>query len=224
MFGKNNNLKFWNMNINSIVKKTLREKYHLNESFGKIFLNENTDVQFDETINYFGKLIDEGYDNEKIETVVTEQFEWLSKLFSNQTPTKDSSVQDKLIGAGKSGAISQFREYLIKKFLSFIGFEGPLASAIATALSEMTVADLISVFRSRESCMTHSGVVAKAVVEAMVTYIVQNNTQEDSIAYNFLRNSLSEYLANEGYMDKMGQFVCDFTYKSKGNILSKVGL
>lgn len=212
------------MDINKIVKNTLRERYNINESFEKIFLNEDVDVQFDETIKYFGKLIDEGYDNEKIETVVGEQFDWLAKLFNSETPTKDSSAQDKAIAAGKGGAISQFKEYLIKKFLSFIGFEGPLASAVATALSEMTVADLISVFRSRESCMTHSGVVAKAVVEALTTYIVQSNTKEDSVAYNFLRNSLSEYLANEGYMDKLGQFICDFTYKSKGNVLSKLGL
>lgn len=212
------------MDINKIVKNTLRERYNINESFEKIFLNEDVDVQFDETIKYFGKLIDEGYDNEKIETVVDEQFDWLAKLFNSETPTKDSSAQDKAIAAGKGGAISQFKEYLIKKFLSFIGFEGPLASAVATALSEMTVADLISVFRSRESCMTHSGVVAKAVVEALTTYIVQSNTKEDSVAYNFLRNSLSEYLANEGYMDKLGQFICDFTYKNKGNVLSKLGL
>lgn len=212
------------MDINKIVKNTLRERYNINESFEKIFLNEDVDIQFDETIKYFGKLIDEGYDNEKIETVVDEQFDWLAKLFNSETPTKDSSAQDKAIAAGKGGAISQFKEYLIKKFLSFIGFEGPLASAVATALSEMTVADLISVFRSRESCMTHSGVVAKAVVEALTTYIVQSNTKEDSVAYNFLRNSLSEYLANEGYMDKLGQFICDFTYKNKGNVLSKLGL
>jgi hypothetical protein len=211
------------MNISEIVKINLKKQYVVNESFQKIFLNEDIDNQFNGTIEYFGKLIDEGHDNIHLENVVNEQFDWLKKLFSDDKPTKSAPVQDKMLGAAKGGAVSQFKEFLIKKFLSFVGFEGPLASAVATAMSEMTVADLISVFRSKESCLTHSGVVAKALVEAMVTYIIQDNTQEDSMAANFLRNSLSEYLANEGYMDKLGQFICNFTYKSKQNMLSKIG-
>jgi len=212
------------MNISEIIKSNLKKQYEINESFEKIFLNEDVDIQFEETIKYFGNLIDEGYDDDKLENIVNEQFDWLKKLFGGGAPAKNAPLKDKLTSAATGGAMSQFKEFLIKKFLSYVGFEGPLASAIATALSEMTVADLISVFRSRESCMTHSGVVAKAVVEAIVTYVIQDNTQEDSMARNFLRNSLSEYLANEGYMDKLGQFICNFTYKSKQNMLSKVGL
>lgn len=212
-------------NIDKIVKENLNKKYQINESFEKIFLNESHDVQFEQTIEYFGKLIDEGYDNEKLEVVVNEQFDWLKKLFGGNSSTdskKPATLKDKVVSSATGGAFSQFKEFLIKKFLSFVGFEGPLASAVATALSEMSIADLIAVFRSREACMTHSGTVAKAITEAIVTYVIQNNTKEDSMAYNFIRNSLSEYLANEGYMDKLGQFVCNFTYKSKDKLLSNM--
>lgn len=212
-------------NLNKIVKENLHRKYRMNESFERIFLNENHDDQFEGTINYFGKLIDEGYDETKIEVVVNEQFDWLKKLFNNEnTPNKDSSLKDKALNTVSGGAMSQFKEFLIKKFLSFVGFKGPLASAISTALSEMTISDLISVFRSKEGCMSHSGTVSKALIEAMVTYIIQNNTQEDSIAYNFIRNSLFEYLSNEGYMNKIGQFICNFTYKNKSKLMSNLSL
>ena len=210
--------------IKKIVKENLERKYRMNESFEKIFLNENQDDRFGLTIEYFGGLIDEGYDDTKLESVVVEQFDWIKKLMGTSTPSPNAPVADKLKSAATGGAFSQFKEYLIKKFLGFVGFEGPLASAIATALSEMTVADLISVFRSKESCMTHSGTVAKAVTEALVTYVVQSSTEKDSMAYNFLRNSLSEYLSNEGYMDKLGQFICGIAYKSKGGVMAKLGL
>jgi hypothetical protein len=209
--------------IKKIVKENLERKYRMNESFEKIFLNENQDDRFGLTIEYFGGLIDEGYDDTKLESVVVEQFDWIKKLMGTSTPSTNAPVTDKLKSAATGGAFSQFKEYLIKKFLGFVGFEGPLASAIATALSEMTVADLISVFRSKESCMTHSGTVAKAVTESLVTYIVQSSTEKDSMAYNFLRNSLSEYLSNEGYMDKLGQFICGIAYKSKGGAMAKLG-
>lgn len=211
-------------NLKVIVKKTLQEKYQINESFEKIFSNENQDIQFDETMKYFGKLIDEGYDNEKLEMVVNEQFDWLKKLFMGEPITKDSSVQDKLKSSVKTGAVSQFTEFLIAKMLSWVGFEGPLANAVATAMSEMKFADILAVFKSKESCMIHSQTVSKAIVEALIRYILETNTREDSLAYNFMRNTLSEYLANEGYTKKLGQFICEFSYKNKGSFLSKVGM
>lgn len=212
------------MNVNKIVRTKLKERYQINEAFESIFLNEDVDTQFDETIQYFGKLIDEGYDNEKLETVVNEQFEWLKKLFYGEKPNQDSSVKDKLTGATTGGAVSQFKEYIISKLLSWVGFEGPLANAVSTMMSEMKFADLVAVLRSREGCMIHSQTVAKAVIESLVRYIIESNTKENSMAYNFLRNSLSEYLSNEGYTKKLGQLICNFSYKNKSTILSKVGL
>jgi hypothetical protein len=211
-------------NINEIVSKNLKKQYHINETFETIFLNENTDTQFNETIQYFGKLIDEGYTDDELKSFINEQFDWIKKLFSSEKPTTASSTQDTLLKSATSGAFSQFKEYLIKRFLGAVGFEGPLASAISTALSEMTIADLISVFRNRQSCMSQSGVVAKAIIEAIVTYIIENNTSEDSLSRNFIRNTLSEYLSNQGYMKKIGQFICNFTYKSKDAMLSKMSL
>jgi len=58
------------VNIRKIVSSTLREKYTINESFEKIFLNEDDDVRFNQTMEYFNRLIDEGYDNEKLETAI----------------------------------------------------------------------------------------------------------------------------------------------------------
>ena len=210
--------------LKKIVKENLNRKYQMNESFERIFLNESEENHFNLTIEYFGGLIDEGYNDNDLEFVITEQFDWIKKLMGGDTPkTTNNSITDKLKTSATGGAMSQFKEFLIKKFLGFVGFEGPLASAIATALSEMTIADLISVFRSRESCMVHSGTVAKAVTESLVTYIIQSSTQQDSLVYNFLRNSLSEYLTNEGYMNKLGQFICSVAYKSKGKSLAKLG-
>jgi hypothetical protein len=211
-------------NLKKIVKENLDRKYQMNESFEKIFLNENHDDQFNHTIEYLGKLIDEGYDNDKLEMVINEQFDWLKKLFTNDNNKKETSLKDKVLSSATSGGFSQFKEFLIKKFLSFVGFEGPLASAVATVLSEMTVSDLVSVFRGKESCMLHSETVAKAITESLVTYIIQTNTKEDSLIYNFLRNSLFEYLTNEGYMNKMGQFICGLAYKSNNKIMAKLGL
>ena len=51
--------------IKKIVNENLSKKYSINESFERIFLNENEEDKFGLTIQYFGELIDEGYTNEQ---------------------------------------------------------------------------------------------------------------------------------------------------------------
>jgi hypothetical protein len=192
--------KIMNMkNIKQVVRENLNKKIQINESFERIFLQEDEEKRFGMTIDYLGGLIDEGYSN-----------------------AEDQKTHDSLGGTAMKGGWSQFKEWMIGKFLNLIGFEGPLANAVATAFSEMSVMDLISVFRSKEGCMQNSGPVAKALIEAITRYIVESNTEKDSIAYNFLRNSLFEYFHSEGYDQKVGNFLCNAAYKAKGAVTSQM--
>lgn len=211
-------------NIDRILKENLQRKYQMNESFEKISLMEDENERFGSTIDYFGKLIDEGYDNDSLETVVNEQFGWLQKLFGGNTANPaDVSTQSNIISKAGSGGWSQFKEFLVKKLLGYIGFEGPLASAFATAFTEMSVMDLIATFRSREGCLAHGPDVADAVSEALVTYMIQSNTKQDSIAYNFLRNTIWEYIHASQFGEQLSKMICNSAYNMKGKITQKMG-
>jgi len=211
--------------INEIVSKTLREKYLLNENFEKISLEEDEDKRLDMTLEYFENLQKEGYDESKIQSMVNES-NWLSKLFGFGDDNKNSKTQstgDKVVSAGTGGAWSQFKEYIIKKFLSYFGFKGPLASAIAVVLVETKLRDLINIFKSRQGCLASSDTVSLGILEALVAYIVESGTEQDSMAANFIRNSVFEALRNQGYDKQIGQFVCNLAYKKKGDIVQGFG-
>lgn len=203
-----------------IIKENLNKRYQMNESFEKIFMNENNDVRFNLTIEHFGKLIDEGYDNEQLENVIDEQFDWIKKMFTpgNETSnTQDVSTQNSLLGGAGKNAMYQFREYAIGKLLNLIGFEGKLANMVATLINDMSLMDLISMFRSKNGCLANGGVVGIALVDAMVRYIVETGMKQDSVIANFLRQSMVQYFKSHGYEKQIGVFLCNAIedYKSK---------
>jgi hypothetical protein len=210
-------------NLENIIKENLHRKYQINESFEKISLEEDEDRRLDLTLEYLDNLVKEGYDDTQLEGFVNEQFEWFKKMFgfgnkSNTTQNTNQTASEKVASAATGGVWSQFKEYIIKKFLSYLGFKGPLASAVSTVLVETPFPDLVNVFKSREGCMGSSGKVAGGLLEAIVTYIIESGTEKDSTAYNFLRNSIFDALRNEGYDRKLGQFICNYAYKSKEKI------
>jgi hypothetical protein len=209
--------------IKKIVSETLSKKHSINESFERIFLNENDEDKFGLTIQYLGKLIDEGYDNEQIEGVVNEQFDWLKKLFTpNKQNPQDASTRSGILDKVGGGAISQFKEYAITTLLNLIGFKGPLVNAMAASMVEMSLADIIAVFRDKQSCSYHGSTVADAVSEGLVTYIISSSTEEDSMAANFLRNTVFEYIKSSQFGEMLADAICNVAYKAKPAIISNI--
>jgi len=209
--------------IKKIVSETLSKKHSINESFERIFLNENDEDKFGLTIQYLGKLIDEGYDNEQIEGVVNEQFDWLKKLFTPNTQnSKDASTRSGLLDKVGGGAISQFKEYAITTLLGWIGFKGPLVNAMAASMVEMSLSDIIAVFRDKQSCAYHGSTVADGVSEGLVTYIISSSTEENSMAANFLRNTVFEYIKSSQFGEMLANAICNVAYKAKPTIISNI--
>lgn len=210
-------------NLRKIIQENIEKRYQINESFEKIFLCENEEDKLGYAIDFYDNLLNEGYNENEIESEINEQMSWMQSLFNSDQGTnpEDFKTQTKAINtAGKAG-VSQFKTFLIKTFLKAVGFEGPLASALATAMSEMSLMDIIAVFRSKEGCMAHSGDVAGGVLEAMAIYIAQSNSRKDSLVYNYLINLSREMLRNSGYDKKIGQFICNYAYKVRQKTIPK---
>jgi len=129
----------------------------------------------------------------------------------------DLSTRDKVITTGGGAAFSQFKEYLIDKVMQLLGFKGPLARGVSTALSEMKLMDLISVFKSREGCMLHSNVVAKGLLEGILRVVLEYSS-DGGFGKKMLRNLLSEIINNSGYTKMIGQYVCTAAHKVKNII------
>lgn len=198
------------MDIREIVKKELTKKYEITESLKKISLHENENLKLQLTINYLGTLIDEGYSENEMRSLINEQFGWIKDIFS---------------GGGNllKGGWSQFKEFLISRFLQLLGFKGSLANAIATALNEMTLVDIINLFRSRQGCLKHGPTVVDAISEALVRYILEELTEQDSIAFNFIRNTVFEYVRSSQFGETLSKTLCDVAYKTGGNIQKQIG-
>jgi hypothetical protein len=205
-------------NIQKLVKRNLHERYIINESFKEISLEEDEHVRLSKTIDTFGRMIDEGYDNENIERVVEEQYDFIKKMFGIGTGSYDElDTRDKILTTGGNTALSQFKEYLVDKVLAAMGFKGPLARALSTAISEIRTADIISVFRSREGCMLHSATIAKGLIEGMLRIIFEY-TEDGSMGKKLLRNAFSEIIHNSGYTKMIGQYVCTAAHNVKNNV------
>lgn len=213
--------------LNNIIKENLQRRVKINENFEKISLEEDQDKRFDLTMEYLNDLVNEGFDESQFEGLINEKFEWFKNMFGfgsdTNKPATTQNIGDKVVSTAGSGAFSQFKEFVIKKLLGYLGFKGPLASAVATILVETNIVDLINIFKSKQGCMGSSGKVAGGLLEAIVTYLVESGTEKDSIAYNFMRNSIFEALRNEGYDKKLGQFLCSVAFKTKDKISQSIG-
>jgi len=193
------------INIKEIVQKELNKKYQISESLKKISLHEDKDVKIQMTVNYLGTLIDEGYSESDLKSLINEQFDWLKNTFGN--------VSNLL-----KGGWSQFKEFLISHFLNLLGFKGSLTNAISTALSELTLTDLINMFRNRNACVKHGPVVVDAISEALVRFILEEMTEKDSVAFNFIRNTVFEYVKSTQFGESLANTICDVAYKTSSKI------
>ena len=205
--------------IRKIVSENLNKRYLINEKFEKIFINEtNKELQFNETINVLSDLIDEGYSDEEINTVIEEQFDWLKKLMvpgqdTSSTTNKDTSFStDNIVDKGKSAMGSQFREYLVSTFLGLFGFKGPLASAMATGLADVELRDIVSLFKGGSGCEQSGANVADGVVEGMLSYILAS-TDSNSMAANLIRNTIGEYLKASNVGETISSYICKIRNK-----------
>lgn len=208
-------------NLNKIIRESLIKQQAINERFERISIIESKQDRLFSTMDYLNELVDTGYGEDELSEIIVEQTDWLKKLFGWGTKNpQDAENMQKVQDVGIGGGISWFKEYAIETFLGFMGFKGPLANAIATAMSEMSLMDIVSVFRSREGCLAHSKAVARGISEALVRYIVESSTEKNSQAANFFRNMLFSLFQTAGYDKKLGQFVCNMAYKAKPTIIS----
>lgn len=213
-------------NIKLVVRENLIKKITIQESLDRISLEEDIDKKMDMVVHHLGKLIDEGYDNEGITRHIDEQFDWLRNLFGGKGEGSginpiDSSNMDKVMGTAQTSGWRQMKQWAVRKFLGYIGIadeEGPVANAIAFAITDMSPMDLVAVFRSKEGCYAHSKDVARGIIDGMVAAF-RSQTTPNSMIGNFLQNMVSQTLYDKGMFTKLGNSVCDMAYKGKGSTL-----
>lgn len=208
------------MSIKKVISKELSFRYSLNESKEKI-INEKDEVKrFYLVVEYLEKMINEGYDEKMINEELNEGWwDTVKGWFgggSNTPGTKQSGSSDSGVLSNVGGGVwSQIKEWLISKFLGWVGFKGPLADSISTALSEMSVSDLMAVFKGRESCSYHGATVADAITEAIARYIMETSFEANSIGSNFFRNTIFEYFKNSQAGESIAKFICNAAYNMK---------
>ena len=196
--------------IQEMVRKTLNERYAMNKTFSLILENEDTSDQ-EKLDNAIQALADfEGSLDEGIT-------DFLSKyLMPGGDKGSDGEGNDlnpeNIASKGGSGIMSQVREYVIRKMFGLVGFNGKLASALAAGFADLGINEIIGMFRGGSDCTKHGPAVADAVIEAVIAFL-SGSTEKNSMAYNFMRNTLGEYVRGSQIGEVIATEICNADIK-----------
>ena len=206
--------------IQEMVRKTLNERYTMNKTFSLILENEDTSDQekLDNAIQALADLEDQGKSDEEIEGSLDEGITDYLKKFLMPGADKDADREgndlnvNNIASKSESGIMSQVREYVIRKMFGLVGFEGKLASALAAGFADLGINEIIGMFRGGSDCVKHGPAVADAVIEAVITFL-SGSTEKNSMAYNFMRNTLGEYVRGSQIGEVIATEICNADIK-----------
>ena len=209
-------------NLKNIVKRTLNESYEINNSFRVIMENEgSSDIdKLDDVLKTLSVLSDEGKSEDEIESSLDEGvMDWLGSLFGpgedkSSDQSKNTSLSPSNIGdKAKSAGLSQIREWVIRKGLAILGFEGNLADSIAASLADLDLRAVIGMFRGKDECLQYGDQVADAFLEGIATYLI-GGARNNSMAANYLRQLGGEYLKASNVGEFIAEKLCNMDFRS----------
>lgn len=209
-------------NLKNIVKRTLNESYEINNTFRVIMENEgSSDIdKLDDVLKTLSVLSDEGKSEDEIQSSLDEGvMDWLGSLFGpgedkSSDQSKNTSLSPSNIGdKGKSAGLSQIREWVIRKGLAILGFEGNLADSIAASLADLDLRAVIGMFRGKDECLQYGDQVADAFLEGIATYLI-GGARNNSMAANYLRQVGGEYLKASNVGEFIAEKLCNMDFRS----------
>ena len=210
-------------NVKIIISEELNKRYNLIESFNKIKLTEDKNLQFNMVIGKFGQLIDEGYNEHQIDNIIEEQLGDFVKGLFNTNQTQKNNSQNLGTTALSAGS-SQFQEWIIGKFLEMLGFKGELANVVSTTLSEIGFFELINLIRGKYNCQKTSLMLVNSLGEGIVRLIINKGFKSNGLLTNYVRNFLMQYLKSEGYTRKLANVICQIIEKNKPSLQKAISL
>lgn len=202
-------------NISNIVRKTLQERYEINQKF--LLIKESEELsdkeKFDKVLDTLSDLEDQGYSDEEIDSSLDESFgEWLKKII---LPGEDQTSSEKGINKGPedftqkmgSAVASQLREYLLSYALRLVGFKGRLKEALAAAMADLSIRQLVTFWRGGGDCIKNGAPVVDAIVEGFSAYIVTDIEQNSLLGSN-LRQLANEYFKASSFGEEIAGMIC----------------
>jgi hypothetical protein len=205
------------LNLNKKIKEELLSirQNRLYESLSGLKDIEDNDFLIVQYLTKTGKLLDEGYTINEIESV-SEDF--LGKLTQGAGQVamdgwKNTNVFDALIGGGL-GAI---KEQVIRWILTQLGVGQGAANAMAAALEQLDPRDLLRVFKTPELCNQKMPEISDAVMAGIRGYI---QFGEKSVGLNVadqsksgLGNIVDELIKQSNLGETIGNKLCGAIWK-----------
>ena len=204
-----------NNNISNVVRRTLRERYEINQKF--LLIRENEELsdkeKFDKVLDTLSDLEDQGISDEEIDSSLDEGFgDWLKKLAlpGNDQTSSQTGINPGIGDFGQkmgSAFASQIREYLLSYGLRLLGFKGKLKEAFAASMADLSIRQLVTFFRGGTDCESAGAPVVDAIVEGLAAYLVYD-IEEDSWVGTSLRQIASEYFKASPLGEKFAGVIC----------------
>lgn len=205
------------LNLNKKIKEELLSirQNRLYESLSELKDIEDNDFLIVQYLSKTGKLLDEGYTINEIESV-SEDF--LGKLTQGAGQVamdgwKNTNVFDTLI----SGGLGAIKEQVIRWVLVQLGVGQGAANAMAAALEQLDPRDLLRVFKTPELCNQKMPEISDAVMAGLRGYI---QFGEKSVGLNFadqgksgLGNIVDELIKQSNIGETVANKLCGAIWK-----------
>lgn len=189
--------------IKKIVKQRLNEEYEISQKIGQTMSIQDDNEKMSRLVDILEELYNNGYNDNDVEILLEQDF--LGTLQGK-----------KVVDAAKGGTFSQVKEWLLRELLKMLGFKGPLRDAVATTLADVSLPELINVFKSNNGCNQYGNNVITAISEGLLVYI-SGGTEKNSPAENWLRNTVVAYIKKTNLPDKIKPYLCSMLHKKRGS-------
>jgi hypothetical protein len=171
--------------LKKVIQEVINKRY-INEDFQKLLILEDN-----EQFNFLCDIVESFNENEII-TVLNEQSNKIKSLFNKE----DDSDED--IGI-------KFKTYITTSFLKMLGFKGLLLKYVSNSLSEISVKELVGVFRGRGKCEETGDKVTTGIINGIVNFMV-GGTSKNSMAEDLI----STTIANEMRTNELGKNISNY--------------
>lgn len=171
-------------NIRLIINEELKSKRkeHLTESFTMLSEIDDIDTRLLEFFKVANNLIAEGYDNEEIDKILSEQgtgvMDYIGKGFNALTnDRRDDSYKGgngswgDMIGGGLG---SMVKEKIIRYVLTQLGIKGKLVDSLAVGLVDVEFKNFLKLFKNVQMCIPAGANIADSIMEVLVFNAFEN--------------------------------------------------
>ncbi len=198
--------------IKLILKEELKKERdnYLIESFIPLSEITDKDLFVEKLLETTIMLLNDGYAPEEINLIVEQEAQKSNGIWGG---LKDPSGKFNLWNALFTGGGNMLKEQIIKEILSIIGIDQKWSQNLGIFFSQVSVTDLLRLFKSPNHCSDSVGSLARALLSIVVNNNQFGGQQQEVLGKGFMkvatRNLIMGAIEESNIDDIIGNKICE---------------